>query len=100
MNHNIIKKLESSNVKNKRYKIIMNDGKIFNFGLKGGSTYIDHHNLNLKTAYQKRHLGNITENHLIKNLIPSPSLFSYYILWGPHTSVNQNIKYLNNLWNK
>ena len=43
-------------------------------------------------------MGNKTENHLIKNLIPSPSLLSYYILWGPHTNIHQNIKYLNNLW--
>ena len=93
-----IEKIEPSNVKNKRYKITLDDGKIINFGLKGGSTYIDHHNLKLKNAYQKRHIGNKIENHLIKNLIPSPSLLSYYILWGPHTNIHQNIKYLNNLW--
>ena len=93
-------KIEPSDVQNKRYRVILDDGKIYNFGLHDGNTYIDHHNIKLRDAYQKRHLGNKIENNLIKNLIPSPALFSFYILWGPHTSVRQNIKYLNNLWNK
>ena len=95
-----IVKIEPSDVQNKRYRVILNDGKMYNFGLYDGNTYIDHHNIKLRDAYQKRHLGNKIENNLIKNLIPSPALFSFYILWGPYTSVSQNIKYLNNLWNK
>jgi delta 1-pyrroline-5-carboxylate dehydrogenase len=37
---------------------------------------------------------------LIDNLIPSPSLMSLYILWGPYTNIDKNIKFLNNLWKK
>ena len=95
-----IVKIEPSDVQNKRYRVILDNGQIYNFGLYDGNTYIDHNNIKLRDAYQKRHLGNKIENNLIKNLIPSPALFSFYILWGPHTSVRQNIKYLNNLWNK
>ena len=93
-------KIEPSDVQNKRYKVMLDDKKIYNFGLRDGNTYIDHHNIKLRDAYQKRHLGNKIENELIKHLIPSPALFSFYILWGPHHSIYQNIKYLNNLWNK
>ena len=95
-----IEKIEASDIQNKRYRVILDDGKTYNFGLKNGNTYIDHRNLKLKDAYQKRHLGKKTEKELIKKLTPSPSLFSFYILWGPHTSIHQNIKYLNNLWIK
>jgi hypothetical protein len=31
---------------------------------------------------ERRHLGNKKEKYLIDHLIPSPSLFSYYLLWG------------------
>jgi hypothetical protein len=35
------------------------------------------------------HLGNATEYKLITNLIPSPSLFSAYILWGSYTDIEK-----------
>jgi hypothetical protein len=38
------------------------------------------------------------EYELISNLIPSASLLSAYILWGPYKSIEENIKYLNHLW--
>ena len=41
-----------------------------------------------------------TEKQLIANLVPSPSLFSYFILWGPYTSISENIRFLNNQWKK
>jgi hypothetical protein len=49
---------------------------------------------------EARHYGNDTERKLIDNLVPSPSLFSYYILWGPSTSIEANVKYLNSLWRR
>jgi hypothetical protein len=78
----------------------MDAGKKYNFGLDKGSTYIDHHNPKLRDAYRARHLANATEHQLIANLVPSPSLFSYFILWGPYTSISENIRFLNNQWKK
>ena len=78
----------------------MDSGKKYNFGLDTGRTYIDHHDPKLRDAYRARHLANGTEHRLIHNLVPSPALFSYYILWGPYTDINSNIRYLNNLWKK
>ena len=46
---------------------------------------------------KSRHYGNDTERKLIDNLVPSPSLLSWYILWGASTSVEANIKHLNAL---
>ncbi len=87
----------NSPLKNKKYRAYINDGQYIDFGLKGSSTYLDHKDIYKRENYRKRHLGNKMENHLIKNLIISPSLLSYYLLWGPHTHINDNIKYLNNL---
>ena len=83
--------------KNKKYRAYINDGQYIDFGLKSSSTYLDHKDISKRDNYRKLHLENKMENHLIKNLISSPSLLSYYLLWGPHTHIDDNIKYLNNL---
>ena len=87
--------LEDSNRKNKRYKITMDDGKEFHFGLKDALTYIDGADLKKRNAFLKRHLNNPLEKELIKNLIPSPALFATYILWNTN-DIDKNIKILNN----
>ena len=67
----------------------MDDGKKYNFGLDTGSTYIDHHDKQIREAYRARHYANDIERKLIDNLIPSPSLFSWYVLWGPYTNIEK-----------
>lgn len=90
-----ITNIEPSNRKNKRFKITLSDGRTFNFGSKNGSTYIDHKDKNKRYAYWARHFGNATEYERILNLIPSPALFSSFILWGPYDNIHQNIEELN-----
>jgi hypothetical protein len=85
--------------KSKRYAIILDNGATYHFGLKGGNTYIDHKNTIKRDNYVKRHMGNKRENYLIKNLIPSPALFSKEILWGEYTDIQDNIKALNKRFN-
>jgi hypothetical protein len=92
--------IQPSTMKYKRYVVTMDNGKKYNFGLKGGTTFIETGDVLLRENYRKRHYANKTERTLIDNLIPSPSLFSYYILWGKTTDIRENIKYLNNLWRK
>ena len=87
----------NSTKKNKRYQITLGDGRRFDFGLKDGLTYIDHHDTNKRANYWKRHLGNKQEYNLIINLIPSPALFSAFILWGQSTSIRKNVSILNKL---
>jgi hypothetical protein len=83
---------------NKRYRVTLDDGRKYDFGSKYGSTYLDHQNQQLRDAYWKRHYVNRTERELIDNLVPSPALLSAYILWGPSTDLEYNIRFLNNLW--
>ena len=92
--------IENSARKNKRYRVYLDDGSYYDFGLKEGNTYIDHHDKQKREAYKKRHLGNETEKHLIEHLIPSPSLYAYYLLWGPSTDIMKNIDILNKMWDE
>ena len=93
----MITKVIESPRKNKRYRVILDDGKHYDFGLSGGQTYIDHHDKIKRANYMKRHLGNKIEKELINNLTPSPSLYSFYLLWGKSTNLHKNIEYLNKL---
>ena len=94
----MIIKIEKSPKQNKRYRVTLDDGRIFDFGLDSGSTYIDHHDKEKRFNYVKRHMANKTEKQLIENLVPSPALFSMILLWGPYADLHKNIEYLNNLW--
>lgn len=94
--------IKKSPVAYKRFRVAMDNGKTYDFGLSSGSTYIDHKDKILRAAYIKRHLGNETEKKLIDNLVPSPALFSAQLLWSildaSSTSLEKNIKLLNAAW--
>lgn len=96
----MIIKISDSPLKYKRYRVLMDSGKTFDFGLKNASTYLEHKDKTMRENYGKRHLGNHIEKTLIENLVPSPALFSYYLLWGKYTDLDKNVQYLNNLWKK
>ena len=91
----MITEIFESPLKNKRYRVLLDNGEHYDFGLKEGETYLDHHDKTKRMNYQKRHLGNKIENFRITNGINSPSLFSFYLLWGPSTDLKENIEYLN-----
>jgi hypothetical protein len=74
----------------------MNDGKYYDFGLEGGSTYLDHKDKTKRDNYRRRHYAQ--EIVFIDNLIPSPALFSYYILWGNSSDITENIRALNKMF--
>lgn len=86
--------IEPSPRKSKRFRVFLNNGKMYDFGLLGGKTFIDHGDETKKLNYWKRHLANKTEKRLIDNLIPSPALFSAYLLWNTDDLLT-NIQILN-----
>ena len=87
-------KVEQSPRQFKKYRVYLNNNKFFDFGLEGSETYLDHKDPVKKENYLKRHMANKIEYELIKNLIPSPSLFSAYLLWNT-PDLQENIKKLN-----
>ena len=89
-------KLEDSQLKSKRFRVYLDNNKYYDFGLKDRhETYIDHKDKVRRDNYRRRHYNSIMEQPYIINLIPSPALFSYYLLWGESSNINQNIKTLN-----
>jgi len=87
--------ITESKRKHKRFKVYLDDGSEYDFGLKDGSTYIDHKDKDKRYLYWVRHYGNKTERDRIDNFTPSASLFSAYLLWGKYTNLEDNIKWLN-----
>jgi len=92
----MIQEVIISPLKTKKYRAIMSDGSKIDFGLKGSSTFLDHHDKTKRHNYRIRHLANDREHYLIKNVIPSPSLLSFYLLWNTE-NLEHNILYLNQL---
>jgi hypothetical protein len=92
----MIKEVITSPLKTKKYRAIMSDGSKIDFGLKGSSTFLDHHDKTKRHNYRVRHLANDREQYLIKNVIPSPALLSFYLLWNTE-NLEHNILYLNQL---
>jgi hypothetical protein len=93
----MIQSIQLSKKQNKRFKVILTNGKEFNFGDKKGKTYIDHKNKDKRKAYWMRHYANPIEKYRIDNLIPSNALFSSMLLWGNSSNLKKNIKSLNKL---
>jgi len=92
-------KLEDSQLKSKRFRVYLDNNKHYDFGLKDKhETYIDHKDKVRRDNYRRRHYNSIKEQPYIINLVPSPALFSYYLLWGDSTSLQQNIKTLNKIF--
>ena len=94
----MIIKIIKSPVRHKRFRVFMDNGKHYDFGLDGGRTFIDEGDYEKRHNYWMRHLANPTEYKLINNLVPSPSLFAAYLLWGSSMRLEENINKLNNLW--
>jgi len=78
--------------KDKRFLATFKNGVKIHFGLKGGSTYIDHGDKNKRDAYIKRHQVNEDWTKI------NPASLSRYILWHDK-DINKNIKYYKNKFN-
>ena len=97
----MISKIRASPLPTKRFRVwvLKEDGSEthYDFGMPGAKTFVDGASDLVKRNYLARHLANPTENRLIKNNIPSPSLFAAKILWGETRDIGKNIAILNRL---
>lgn len=80
-------KLKDSTAKGKRLTAVFDDGTQTHFGLSGGSTYVDHKDPKKRDAYLSRH--RVREDF---NDYKSAGALSARILWGPHTTIRENLK--------
>lgn len=79
-------KIKPSTRKGKRYTAFFSNGRRVHFGQAGASTYIDHKDQDLRSAYLARH--SVGENW--KDPYSAGAL-SRFLLWGKSTSLNINI---------
>lgn len=83
-------KVETSNRDGKKYQAIFlhDDGRrqIVHFGAEDYSDYLQHKDKERRERYRKRHL-----NAFI-NIPNTPAALSWHLLWGPSTSLNENIR--------
>ena len=60
------------------------------FGQKGSKTYLDHKDKVKRDAYRKRHAVDLETGDALR-----PSYLSYFLTWGPHTNLRDNVKAYN-----
>ena len=70
-----------SKVKSKRFYVVYNSKRI-NFGSKTGSTFIDHHDIDVRKAWRQRFskIKNKKGQYVYK-LKTSPAFWSWNLLW-------------------
>ena len=82
--------LSPSPIQSKKYRITFEPYKVYDFGSKNSSTYLDHKDAKKRDAYIARHAVNEDWNKV------NPGSLSRYILWGDSTNIKHNlIDYLN-----
>lgn len=79
--------IKDSPRKTKRLMAQYDDHPPVHFGLKGGSTYIDHKDKRKRDAYIARHKPQEDWSDAY-----SAGALSRYILWGPTNSLTENIR--------
>ncbi len=85
----------ASHKPNKRCLAVFNKKKYY-FGSPTGFTFIDGASEKTRDNYRARHYANDVERFRIDNLIMSPALLSWYILWNT-PDIKANIEILNAL---
>ena len=85
----------NSDKSNKRFVAVYKNKKYY-FGSPTGFTFIDGASEKMRDNYRKRHYANAVEKHRIDNLIVSPALLSFYVLWNT-PDIKENIEILNAL---
>lgn len=63
------------------------DGTVTHFGATGYEDYTQHHNKDRRANYLRRHAKDLQTNDPRR-----AGFLSYYILWGPSTSREENIR--------
>ena len=73
-----IKQVGYSSDKNKKYYVILKNGKVVNFGSRSHEDYLIHHDKERQINFKKRFYKLYHKN---KNNPESPLFWSYNILW-------------------
>jgi hypothetical protein len=70
-----------------KWVAVFKDGKSVSFGAKGADDFTITHDKEQRLRYRARHKKDLRSGDPKK-----PGLLSYYLLWGPSSSLTANIK--------
>lgn len=86
----------SSNPSKKWTAVFENNGHTIStsFGARGMDDYTITHNAEQRERYLKRHTKDLMTHDVTR-----AGYLSYYILWGPHTSMQENVAYFKQKFN-
>jgi len=85
--HYITMKVVPANDGVHKWTATFNDGRSVSFGQKGADDFTITHDKEQRLRYRARHAKDLRSGDPRK-----PGLLSYYLLWGPSTNLNANIK--------
>lgn len=77
----------ASPLKTKKWRAIFTDGTHTDFGDPNYEDYTQHKDEKRRELYKQRHKKDLETNNPRK-----AGFLSYYILWGPSTSIEENIR--------
>ena len=79
-----------------RYSALF-EKKIYYFGHPNMLTYIDGVSPDIRYKYIRFTMKDKYKCEKIQNLVPSRSMFEYYVLWGHSQNIDTNIDHVNSL---
>lgn len=83
----------SPNLK-KKWRAFFSNGKHTDFGANGMEDYTQHHDKERRERYIQRHLKDLKTGDPTK-----AGYLSMFLLWGPYTSLEKNIKFYKKKFN-
>jgi hypothetical protein len=87
-------KLERSPITKKKWRATFDDGTHTDFGDATMEDYTQHHNPARRALYLRRHAKDLATGDPTR-----AGFLSYYILWGPSTSLAANVRSYKNRFN-
>jgi hypothetical protein len=71
----------------KKYVAVFSNGKRVKFGAAGYDDYTTHHDKERRNNYLRRHAKDLSTEDPMR-----AGFLAYYLLWGPSTSLEANIR--------
>ena len=87
-------RVERSPNPKKKWRAFFDNGKHTDFGAAGMDDYTQHHDEERRGRYIKRHLRDLRTGDPTRG-----GFLSMFLLWGPYTSLEKNIKYYKKRFN-
>lgn len=87
-------RVERSPIQKKKWRAFFDNGKHTDFGANEMEDYTQHHDKERRERYIQRHLKDLKTNDPTR-----AGYLSMFLLWGPYTSLEKNIRFYKKKFN-